>query len=178
MSETKQSENYVRFLEIAIEDYGGSVAKFADSVSAQVQINYIIRKRDSLIRTSMRFLHIRGYVAVFQFTPIDTKDNARMFVPQSQNEKDPFDRDWNTFKYLEDMAALLPERSLARSRLYSSTHVLTSKLKRIFEADNTQISTVFTLMKSAGYETNILVKKDERAAEILLEKMNEKKIEK
>ena len=161
-------QNNVTFLRAALLDSGKTQRAFSNNAGLNENtLHNAVRSGDIQLNTAMRFLAGNGYVLVLQYTFRE----PRRYLITEDPRKDPFDVDWNTYRqtaFIRNEFRLDPS---IMQKAMEELHLSDRAIVMIFEKDNAKLSKIFKLADCAGLDVKVLIKKDEEAAKIQMQRL-------
>lgn len=122
------------------------------------------------LKTATHLLAANGYVCVINY---EYREVPKYLILDDFKE-DPFDVDWNTYRLTDFLwNAYHIDRGLI-TRVAHKLGISTRTICNVFQNDDGDLSRIIKLADFAGLEAKLLIKKDEEAAKILMQRLKVK----
>ena len=172
--ENARERNYALILRTVQLHSGLTAENFSKKAKVSKDtLRIALKRKDILLKTAARLMAYNGYVFVFK---IDLPNTPEAVLVES-NTKDPFDVDWETYKFtgqLQNIFRLEPEFT---EKACKALNVTDRAIRYNFQKDNGNIKRIYDLAEAAGLKIRMLVKYDPEAAEKLVKRLEADKSE-
>ena len=169
--DTNQGErNYAAFIRTVQIHSGKTMRDFCAAAGINENTPRLAMKKGSiLLKTARNLLAYNGYVAVFNYTFPATPE----YMIVDDYKENPFDVDWNTYKMTDQLRNIYRNDPDLLRKAKATLGLTERAIQYMFQKDTADIKKIYTLGECAGLKVRLLIKKDEKAARILVKRIEQ-----
>lgn len=169
-----EKRNYAEFIRAVQIHSGKTMRDFCDAAGLNENTPRIaIKKGSILLKTARNLLAYNGYVCVFNYTFPATPE----YMIVDDYKENPFDVDWNTYKMTDQLRNIYRNDPDLLKRAKAKLGLTERAIKYMFQKDTADIKKIYTLGECAGLKVRLLIKKDEKAAKIIVKRIEKEQDE-
>lgn len=166
--ENPKDRNFAEFIRTVQIHSGKTMRDFCAAAGVNENTPRIaIKKGSILLKTARNLLAYNGYVCVFNFTFPATPE----YMIVDDYKENPFDVDWETYKMTDQLRNIYRNDPDLLKRAKSRLGLTERAIQYMFQKDTADIKKIYTLGECAGLKVRLLIKKDEKAARILVKRI-------
>lgn len=168
--ENPKERNFAEFIRTVQIHSGKTMRDFCAAAGVNENTPRIaIKKGSILLKTARNLLAYNGYVSVFHFTFPATPE----YIIVDDYKENPFDVDWETYKMTDQLRNIYRNDPDLLKRAKARLGLTERAIQYMFQKDTADIKKIYTLGECAGLKVRLLIKKDEKAAKILVKRIEE-----
>ena len=168
--ENPKERNFAEFIRTVQIHSGKTMRDFCAAAGVNENTPRIaIKKGSILLKTARNLLAYNGYVSVFHFTFPATPE----YIIVDDYKENPFDVDWKTYKMTDQLRNIYRNDPDLLKRAKARLGLTERAIQYMFQKDTADIKKIYTLGECAGLKVRLLIKKDEKAAKILVKRIEE-----
>lgn len=168
--ENPKGRNFAEFIRTVQIHSGKTMRDFCAAAGVNENTPRIaIKKGSILLKTARNLLAYNGYVCVFNFTFPATPE----YMIVDDYKENPFDVDWETYKMTDQLRNIYRNDPDLLKRAKARLGLTERAIQYMFQKDTADIKKIYTLGECAGLKVRLLIKKDEKAAKILVKRIEE-----
>lgn len=168
--ENPKARNFAEFIRTVQIHSGKTMRDFCAAAGVNENTPRIaIKKGSILLKTARNLLAYNGYVCVFNFTFPATPE----YMIVDDYKENPFDVDWKTYKMTDQLRNIYRNDPDLLKRAKARLGLTERAIQYMFQKDTADIKKIYTLGECAGLKVRLLIKKDEKAAKILVKRIEE-----
>lgn len=168
--ENPKGRNFAEFIRTVQIHSGKTMRDFCAAAGVNENTPRIaIKKGSILLKTARNLLAYNGYVCVFNFTFPATPE----YMIVDDYKENPFDVDWKTYKMTDQLRNIYRNDPDLLKRAKARLGLTERAIQYMFQKDTADIKKIYTLGECAGLKVRLLIKKDEKAAKILVKRIEE-----
>ena len=165
---TPVKHNYAAFIRAVQLHSGKTMKEFCAAAGVnQNTPRFALQRGNILLKTAMRLLAANGYVCVLRYTFRETPE----YLIIDDLKEDPFDVDWKTFRQTDYLKAVYRNDPDLFVRAAHKLEITDRAIRYVFQNDNGDLSRIYELADCAGLDCKMLIKKDEKAAKIVSQRL-------
>ena len=115
----------------------------------------------------MRLLAANGYVCVLQYSFRETPE----YLIIDDIKADPFDVDWRSYRQTGFLRSVFHINPDLIDKAAKKLDITDRAIRYVFQNDNGDLSRIYELANCAGLDCKMLIKKDEKAARIVAQRL-------
>ena len=166
--ESSRRRNLAYFIRMVQRDSGLSMKEFCQNAGVNPNTTTLAIQRGSiLLKTAMRRLIHNGYVGVFNIEIPETPEAVIIH----DIKQDPFDVDWNNYRYLDPLTKLFRNEPELLDKVAKALGITVRALRYNFQSDNCDIRRIYEIAERAGFKIQLVIKKDPTVAAVLADKL-------
>lgn len=166
--ENPKGRNFAEFIRTVQIHSGKTMRDFCAAAGVNENTPRIaIKKGSILLKTARNLLAYNGYVSVFHFTFPATPE----YMIVDEYKENPFDVDWETYKMTDQLRNIYRNDPDLLKRAKAKLGLTERAIQYMFQKDTADIKKIYTLGECAGLKVRLLIKKDEKAANILVKRI-------
>lgn len=166
--ENPKGRNFAEFIRTVQIHSGKTMRDFCAAAGVNENTPRIaIKKGSILLKTARNLLAYNGYVCVFNFTFPATPE----YMIVDEYKENPFDVNWETYKMTDQLRNIYRNDPDLLKRAKSRLGLTERAIQYMFQKDTADIKKIYTLGECAGLKVRLLIKKDEKAAKILVKRI-------
>lgn len=166
--ENPKGRNFAEFIRTVQIHSGKTMRDFCAAAGVNENTPRIaIKKGSILLKTARNLLAYNGYVSVFHFTFPATPE----YMIVDEYKENPFDVDWETYKMTDQLRNIYRNDPDLLKRAKARLGLTERAIQYMFQKDTADIKKIYTLGECAGLKVRLLIKKDEKAAKILVNRI-------
>lgn len=168
--ENPKERNFAEFIRTVQIHSGKTMRDFCAAAGVNENTPRIaIKKGSILLKTARNLLAYNGYVCVFNYTFPATPE----YMIVDDYKENPFDVDWKTYKMTDQLRNIYRNDPDLLKRAKARLGLTERAIQYMFQKDTADIKKIYTLGECAGLKVRLLIKKDEKAAKILVKRIEE-----
>ena len=166
--ENPKGRNFAEFIRTVQIHSGKTMRDFCAAAGVNENTPRIaIKKGSILLKTARNLLAYNGYVCIFYFTFPATPE----YMIVDDYKENPFDVDWDTYKMTDQLRNIYRNDPDLLKRAKARLGLTERAIQYMFQKDTADIKKIYILGECAGLKVRLLIKKDEKAAKILVKKI-------
>ena len=168
--ENNQERNYAAFIRTVQIHSGKTMRDFCAAAGINENTPRLaIKKGSILLKTARNMLAYNGYVSVFNFTFPATPE----YMIVDDYKENPFDVDWTTYKMTDQLRNIYRNDPELLQKAKKTLGLTERAIQYMFQKDTADIKKIYILGECAGLKVRLLIKKDEKAARILVKRIEQ-----
>ena len=165
---TPVKHNYAAFIRAVQLHSGKSMKEFCAAAGINPNTpRFALQRGNILLKTAMRLLSANGYVCILHYTFRETPE----YLILDDLKEDPFDVDWQTYRQTEFLRTVYRIDPDLIDRVAKKLDITDRAIRYVFQNDNGDLSRIYELADCAGLDCKMLIKKDEKAARIVAQRL-------
>lgn len=166
--ENPKGRNFAEFIRTVQIHSGKTMREFCAAAGINENTpRMAIKKGSILLKSARNLLAYNGYVCVFNFTFPATPE----YMIVDDYKENPFDVDWETYKMTDQLRNIYRNDPDLLKRAKAKLGLTERAIQYMFQKDTADIKKIYTLGECAGLKVRLLIKKDEKAAKILVKRI-------
>lgn len=166
--ENPKERNFAEFIRTVQIHSGKTMREFCAAAGVNENTpRMAIKKGSILLKSARNLLAYNGYVCVFNFTFPATPE----YMIVDDYKENPFDVDWETYKMTDQLRNIYRNDPDLLKRAKAKLGLTERAIQYMFQKDTADIKKIYTLGECAGLKVRLLIKKDEKAAKILVKRI-------
>lgn len=166
--ENPKGRNFAEFIRTVQIHSGKTMRDFCAAAGVNENTpRMAIKKGSILLKSARNLLAYNGYVCVFNFTFPATPE----YMIVDDYKENPFDVDWETYKMTDQLRNIYRNDPDLLKRAKAKLGLTERAIQYMFQKDTADIKKIYTLGECAGLKVRLLIKKDEKAAKILVKRI-------
>ncbi|MCR5352308.1 MAG: hypothetical protein K6E35_07440 [Bacteroidales bacterium] len=117
-------------------------------------------------------LAYNGYVCVFNYTFPETPE----YLIVDELRDNPFDVDWTTYRHTDLLRNIYRNEPDLMKKAAKTLEITDRAIRYTFEKDNGDLARIYSLAECADLGVKLLIKKDEKAAAIVVSRLEKDEI--